>query len=60
VSPGVSSGFVLTTLVLFTLLYGVLGVICFRMVRRIAVAGPDPAASPPSTGPVDAPQLSLV
>jgi len=51
---------VLTTLVLFTLLYGVLGVICFRMVRRIAVAGPDPAGSPPATGPVDAPQLSLV
>ncbi len=60
VSPGVGSGFVLTTLVLFTLLYGVLGVICFRMVRRIAVAGPDPAGSPPATGPVDAPQLSLV
>ena len=59
VSTNVSSAFVAATLVLFTLLYGVLGVICFRLVKRIAIAGPDPAAAPPP-GPVDAPQLSLV
>jgi cytochrome d ubiquinol oxidase subunit I len=43
VSTNVSSGFVLATLIGFTALYGVLGVICFRMVRRFAIAGPDPA-----------------
>jgi cytochrome d ubiquinol oxidase subunit I len=62
VSTNVSSGFVLTTLIGFTLLYGVLGVICFRMVRRIAMAGPDPV--PPAGGfpaePADQPQLTLV
>ena len=43
VSPNVSTGFVATTLFGFTALYGVLGVICFRIVRRIAQAGPDTA-----------------
>jgi cytochrome d ubiquinol oxidase subunit I len=41
ISPTVSTGFVAVTLVGFTLLYGVLGVICFRITRRIAQAGPD-------------------
>jgi len=61
VSPGVGNGFVLATLIGFTALYGVLGVICFRLVRRIAIAGPDPAeALPPDPGPIDEHQLSLV
>jgi cytochrome d ubiquinol oxidase subunit I len=41
VTPTVSTGFVAATLVGFTLLYGVLGVICFRITRRIAQGGPD-------------------
>ncbi len=45
ISPTVSTGFVAATLVGFTLLYGVLGVICFGITRRIAQAGPDPATS---------------
>ena len=45
ISPTVSTGFVAATLVGFTLLYGVLGVICFWITRRIAQAGPDPATS---------------
>jgi cytochrome d ubiquinol oxidase subunit I len=62
VSPNVSNGFVLTTLIMFTALYGVLGVICFRIVRRIAMAGPQDLTPP---GPVhdgvsDEPVLSLV
>ena len=62
VSPNVSNGFVLTTLILFTALYGVLGVICFRIVRRIAMAGPDSDAPPTRSGDdiVDEPVLSLV
>ncbi len=60
ISPGVGSGFVLATLVGFTVLYGILGVICFRMVRRIAVAGPDVVAGPDSYGAADEHQLSLV
>jgi cytochrome d ubiquinol oxidase subunit I len=44
VSPNVSSGFVLSTLIGFTVLYGILGVICFWLVRRIARTGPDPVA----------------
>jgi cytochrome d ubiquinol oxidase subunit I len=61
VSTNVGTGFTFTTLVLFTLVYGVLGVICFRIVRRIAKAGPD-AAVPGAGGdetPVE-PVLSLV
>jgi cytochrome d ubiquinol oxidase subunit I len=61
VSTNVSAGFVLTTLVLFTALYGLLGVICFRMVRRIARAGPPlPDAPPKDVAAGDAPVLSLV
>jgi cytochrome bd ubiquinol oxidase subunit I len=59
VSTNVGSGFVLTTLIGFTALYGLLGVICFRMVRRIAVAGPEPAG-PAGAAPADDHQLSLV
>ena len=61
VSTNVGTGFVFTTLVLFTVLYGVLGIICFRMVRRFALAGPDQAA-PPNAGQetADEPVLSLV
>ncbi len=51
----------LTTLILFTALYGVLGVICFRIVRRIAMAGPDTAPPPTRPGDLaDEPVLSLV
>lgn len=61
VSTNVGAGFVLTTLILFTALYGVLGVICFRIVRRIAKAGPDPALPPDATPTVtDEPALGLV
>ncbi len=61
VSPNVSTGLVLATLVGFTALYGVLGVICFRITRRIAQSGPDAPArpTPPSTTPTDD-VLSLV
>ncbi|MDQ2748908.1 MAG: cytochrome ubiquinol oxidase subunit I [Actinomycetota bacterium] len=59
VSPNVSNGFVFTSLVLFTGLYAVLGVICFRIVRRVAKAGPERPA-PPIDEPVDDAVLSLV
>jgi len=58
VSTNVGSGFVLATLIIFTALYGLLGVICYRMVRRIAQAGPEPADPPGAV--VDEHQLSLV
>jgi cytochrome bd ubiquinol oxidase subunit I len=58
VSPTVSTGFVATTLIGFTLLYGLLGVICFRITRRIAQQGPDPA-TPVDESPSDD-VLSLV
>jgi cytochrome d ubiquinol oxidase subunit I len=65
ISPNVSNGFVLSTLIGFTALYAVLGVICFVLVRRIALAGPDPAGGPdgqkpPDSEPIDDHQLSLV
>jgi cytochrome d ubiquinol oxidase subunit I len=62
VSPNVSNGFVLTTLILFTALYGILGVICFRIVRRLAIAGPDAPTPPGSVDDevIDEPVLSLV
>lgn len=58
VSTNVSSGFVLATLIGFTALYGVLGVICFRIARRIIQRGPDTEP----TGEVDVSDdlLSLV
>ncbi|HEV7204184.1 MAG TPA: cytochrome ubiquinol oxidase subunit I [Jatrophihabitans sp.] len=59
VSTNVGTGFTLTTLVLFTVLYGVLGVICFRLVHRFATAGPDSPAAPP-TERTDEPVLNLV
>ncbi|SDJ46436.1 cytochrome bd-I ubiquinol oxidase subunit 1 apoprotein [Frankineae bacterium MT45] len=58
VSTTVSSGFVFTSLVLFTALYGVLGVICFYLVRRIARHGPDAADGPSEVA--DDSVLSLV
>jgi cytochrome bd ubiquinol oxidase subunit I len=61
VSPNVSSGVVLASLIMFTALYGVLGIICFRIVRRIAIAGPEAAVPPPSDDDVvDEPVLSLI
>jgi cytochrome d ubiquinol oxidase subunit I len=65
ISTNVGSGSVLATLIGFTALYGLLGVICFRLVRRIAISGPDPArasdgGSPPDDDPADTHQLSLV
>jgi cytochrome d ubiquinol oxidase subunit I len=60
VSTNVGSGLVLTTLVLFTAVYGVLGVICFRIVRRIAMAGPDASAPPTAAESSDEPVMSLV
>ncbi len=58
VSPNVCAGFVLTTLIGFTALYGVLGIICFRLAKRIAKAGPDPDI-PTLEAPTDD-SLSLV
>ncbi len=60
VSTSAGTGFTFTTLVLFTALYGVLGVICFRIVRRIAMAGPDQSAPPSATETTDEPVMSLV
>ena len=61
VSTNVGSGVVLASLIGFTALYGVLGVICFRIVRRIAKAGPDAPVAPPSGDDViDESVLSLV
>ena len=59
VSTNVGSGAVLASLIGFTLLYGVLGVICYRLVRRIAHAGPDPVLPPPVPTADDS-QLTLV
>ena len=56
VSTNVGVGFIAATLIGFTALYGVLGVICFRITKRIAQAGPDSASEPVSEPDV----LSLV
>jgi cytochrome d ubiquinol oxidase subunit I len=53
ISTNVGTGFVFTTLVLFTALYGVLGVICFRLVKRTAQVGPSPS-TPVSDEPTSA------
>jgi cytochrome d ubiquinol oxidase subunit I len=58
VSTNVGSGFTLATLVIFTLLYGVLGVICFRLVRRVARQGPDAVSGGETRD--DEPAMSLV
>jgi cytochrome d ubiquinol oxidase subunit I len=60
VSTNVGTGFVFTTLVLFTALYGVLGIICFRIVRRIARSGPEQEAPPTAPEATDEPVMSLV
>jgi len=58
VSPNVSAGSVAATLFGFTALYGVLGIICFRIARRIAQAGPEhDAATPPEQPAEDRPLL---
>jgi cytochrome d ubiquinol oxidase subunit I len=54
VSPGVSSGSVLLSLAVFTLLYGVLAVIEARLLLRYARAGL-PSAAPPADEPADQP-----
>ena len=59
VSTNVGSGFVLTTLIIFTALYGVLGIICFRIVCRIAKAGPEHIA-PPADAAEDAAVMSMI
>jgi len=58
VSTNVGTGFVFATLVGFTALYGILGVICFRLVRRAAMSGPEPATPPPAQESLDD-QLTL-
>ncbi|WP_306364652.1 cytochrome ubiquinol oxidase subunit I [Nocardia sp. CC227C] len=42
---GVSAGTILTSLIVFTLLYGILAVAWFHLMRRYTVAGPEPAAT---------------
>ncbi|WP_306356843.1 MULTISPECIES: cytochrome ubiquinol oxidase subunit I [unclassified Nocardia] len=42
---GVSAGTILTSLIVFTLLYGMLAVAWFYLMRRYTVAGPEPAAT---------------
>ncbi|UGQ15180.1 cytochrome ubiquinol oxidase subunit I [Yinghuangia sp. ASG 101] len=54
VSPSVSAGEVLTSLIVFTLLYGVLAVVEFGLLRRYVKAGPpprEPAKSTSADGP---------
>ena len=55
VQQGVSdhvAGTVITSLVVFTLLYGALAVVWFYLMRRYTVAGPEPAKIP-TGGPDD-------
>jgi cytochrome d ubiquinol oxidase subunit I len=60
VSTNVGTGFTFTTLVGFTLLYGVLGVICFTLVRRVARSGPDDGSGGSDELTPDESTLSLV
>jgi cytochrome d ubiquinol oxidase subunit I len=60
VSPDVSTGFVFATLVGFTALYGVLGVICFKIAKRIAQAGPEPEVAKETVTPPTDDVLNLV
>ena len=53
VSTNVGNAMVLVTLVGFTALYGVLGVIAFRLFLRIARQGPDPAPDEDATESTD-------
>jgi cytochrome d ubiquinol oxidase subunit I len=53
VSPGVSGGEVLTSLITFTLLYGVLAVIEIGLLLHFIRRGADPFAEPPDPGRED-------
>ncbi|MEU0502924.1 cytochrome ubiquinol oxidase subunit I [Nocardia sp. NPDC005998] len=56
VQQGVSdhvSGTVITSLVVFTLLYGALAVVWFYLMRRYTIAGPEAPAAIPPGGPDD-------
>jgi len=53
VSPGVSGGEVLTSLITFTLLYGVLAVIEIGLMLHFIRRGADPFAEPPDPGRED-------
>ncbi|WP_328408802.1 cytochrome ubiquinol oxidase subunit I [Nocardia sp. NBC_00403] len=57
VQQGVSdhvAGTVITSLVVFTLLYGALAVVWFYLMRRYVIAGPEqPTVGPPGGGPDD-------
>jgi cytochrome bd ubiquinol oxidase subunit I len=57
ISTNVSTGVVFASLIGFTALYGVLGVICFRIVRRLAISGPE---RPMPDAAAEEPLLSLV
>ncbi|GAB4582894.1 cytochrome ubiquinol oxidase subunit I [Nocardia sp. IFM 10818] len=46
---GVSAGTILTSLIVFTLLYGLLAIGWFYLMRRYVVAGPEPAATESDT-----------
>ena len=51
VSPSVGTGSVATSLIVFTLLYGVLAVVEVGLLVRYARKGPDPPPPPDETGP---------
>ncbi|MCF2526533.1 cytochrome ubiquinol oxidase subunit I [Yinghuangia soli] len=51
VSPSVSAGEVLTSLIVFTLLYGVLAVVEFGLLRRYVIAGPPEIEKEKPRGP---------
>ncbi|MEV6274172.1 cytochrome ubiquinol oxidase subunit I [Nocardia sp. NPDC051832] len=57
---GVSAGTILTSLIVFTLLYGILAVAWFYLQRRYVMAGPEPAATESDTpGPTGEPVEKL-
>jgi cytochrome d ubiquinol oxidase subunit I len=51
VSPSVSTGEVLTSLIVFTLLYGALAVVELGLIRRYVKAGPEPLKPPVGKDP---------